>query len=81
VPGPEVSDADVDILRYVRLHPEPFASARDMEPKTNVGYRQTRNRMDQLVEKGLLNVRKVGTVKLYWLTGSGKRALADVDEP
>lgn len=79
MPGPTVSDSDVEILRYVRLHPDPFASARDIEPKTTVGYKQTRNRMDQLVEKELLNMRKVGTVKLYWLTDRGKQALAEGD--
>ncbi|RLM40550.1 hypothetical protein DVK00_20930 [Haloarcula sp. Atlit-47R] len=80
MPGPETSDRDVDILRYVRLRPEPFATARDIEPKTSVGYKQTRNRLDDLVEKGLLNVEKVGTVNVYWLSDEGKRAVADSDQ-
>jgi Mn-dependent DtxR family transcriptional regulator len=76
VPGPEVSDSDDKILREVRLFPGPFVTAGDIEPKLSVGYKQTRNRLDQLVDGGFLNVRKVGTVNLYWLTDEGKRAIS-----
>jgi predicted transcriptional regulator len=77
VPGPEASDKDVEIVRYVHMRPEPFATARDIEKHTDVGYKQTPNRMNQLVEKGLLKVKKVGTTKVYWLSDEGKEALAD----
>jgi len=76
VPGPEVSDNDVDILRYIRLRPEPFATARDIEPEMDVGYKQTRNRMNSLVDDGLLHVKLVGTTKVYWLSDDGKAVLS-----
>ncbi|UIP01714.1 hypothetical protein Hbl1158_17070 (plasmid) [Halobaculum sp. CBA1158] len=79
MPGPEVSDDDVDILRYIRLRPEPFATARDIEPDMDVGYKQTRNRMNQLVDDGLLNVKLVGTTKVYWLSDEGKAVLSGSD--
>jgi hypothetical protein len=77
VPGPEASDTDLELLRYIALRREPFATARDIEPKTSVGYKQTRNRLDDLVEEGLLNVDMVGTTKVYWLSDAGRERLAE----
>jgi hypothetical protein len=79
VPGPEASDEDVEILRHIKLRPEPFATARDIEPDMSVGYKQTRNRLDDLSEAGLLNVKMVGTTKVYWLSDEGKIALSQAD--
>jgi predicted transcriptional regulator len=42
-----------------------------------VGYKQTRNRMNQLADDGLLNVKLVGTTKVYWLSDEGKAVLSD----
>lgn len=67
----------MEILRYIRMRPEPFATATDIEPHTDVGYKQTRNRMDDLVEEDYLNVKKVGTVNVYWLTDKGLQSLSD----
>jgi hypothetical protein len=80
VPGPEASDTDLELLRYIALRREPFATARDIEPKTSVGYKQTRNRLDDLVEEGLLNVDMVGTTKVYWLSDAGRERLAEGGE-
>lgn len=80
MPGPEPSDEDITFLRLMRLRREPFATARDIEPHVEVGYKQTRNRLDDLVDDGLLNVEKVGTVKVYWLSDAGKDRLAESDE-
>jgi len=77
VPGPDASDSDLDVLRYIRLQPEPFATARDIEPQMNVGYKQTRNRLDRLAQEELLNRKKVGTTNVYWLSEKGKNRLAD----
>jgi hypothetical protein len=77
VPGPEASDSDLELLRYIALRREPFATARDIEPKASVGYKQTRNRLDDLVEEGLLNVDMVGTTKVYWLSDAGRERLAE----
>ena len=76
MPGPEPSDDDLDLLRYVALRPEPFATARDIEPRSNVGYKQTRNRLDDLVSDGLLKETMVGTTKVYWLSDTGRETLS-----
>jgi len=75
--GPQPADADEKILQYVRLAPRPFAKVDDVDKHTAVGYKQTRNRMDGLVEKGLLNVEKAGNVNLYWLSDDGEALLAE----
>jgi len=75
MPGPEPSDNDNMLLRAIRLRPEPFATARDIEPETSVGYKQTRNRLDQLEGRGFVNAETVGTTNVYWLTEKGKKAL------
>lgn len=75
--GPTPSDNELELLRLVRLQPRPFATASDIEPDTSVGYKQTRNRLDQLVEDGLLNVRTVGRTNVYWLSDAGKERLAE----
>jgi len=45
----------------------------------SVGYKQTRNRMDDLAEDDLLEVKVVGTTKVYWITDEGKRVLGQAD--
>lgn len=76
MPGPKASDSDVELLRLIRLREEPFATARDLEPNTEVGYKQTRNRLDDLVEAGYLKVERVGTTNVYWLSDTGRERLA-----
>ena len=76
-PGPEPSDDDIKLLRLIRLREEPFATKTDLVDNMEVGDKQTRNRLDDLVEKGLLKVDMVGTTKVYWLSDEGKGQLAD----
>jgi hypothetical protein len=77
MPGPEASDSDLKILRLVALRPEPFATARDLEPDMDVGRRQTRNRLDDLHHGGFLRRTKVGGTKVYWLSDQGKNELPE----
>jgi len=77
--GPDPSDKDLKLLRLVNAQPGGFATAPEVEPRTEVGGRQTRNRLDQLHERGLLNLRKVGSTKVYWLSDDGETELAESD--
>ena len=79
MPGPEVSDDELELLHYVNIRPDPFVTAKEIDPYTTVGYKQTRNRLDDLVEDGLLNYRRVGNVNVYWLSDEGNRRLAESD--
>jgi Mn-dependent DtxR family transcriptional regulator len=76
VPGPEPSDADEKLLRLVKTQEGGFATAPELEPRMSVGEKQTRNRLDSLVDSGLLKYRRVGSTKVYWLTDDGEEVLA-----
>jgi hypothetical protein len=67
------------ILRLIRLQGKPFATATDLQPNMSVGRRQTKNRMDDLVDMGLLHVETVGTTNVYWLSDAGVARLASSD--
>jgi len=77
VPGPEPSDDEEKLLTLVKSQEGGFATAPEIEPRTNVGEKQTRNRLEALTEKGLLNRRRVGSTNVYWLTDDGEEELAD----
>jgi len=77
VPGPNPSDDEVKILREIRLMSRPFATATDLEPKMEVKRKQTKNRLDDLVNAGLLKVETVGTTNVYWLSDEGIERLAE----
>jgi DNA-binding transcriptional regulator PaaX len=76
MPGPEPTDDDTDLLSLVHSQPGGFATAPEIEPFTGVGEKQTRNRLEQLYDDGLLNRRRVGSTNVYWLADDGERALA-----
>lgn len=77
VTGPDPSDEDIELLRYVKLQEGGFGTVSDVNERTAVGRRQTQNRLEQLVSKGLLNVRLVGRTKVYWPTDEGDSILAN----
>ena len=76
VPGPEPSDDKIKLLSLVKSQEGGFATAPEIEPQTEVGSKQTRNRLDSLVDDGLLKSRKVGSTNVYWLTDEGEAELA-----
>ena len=77
MPGPEPSDDKRKLLSLVKSQEGGFATAPEIEPQTEVGEKQTRNRLEKLYEDGLLNRRKVGSTNVYWLTDDGEELLAE----
>lgn len=78
MPGPKPSDTDQDLLLLVKSQPGGFATAPEIEPGTDVGEKQTRNRLEQLYETGLLHRRRVGSTNVYWLTDEGEDLVASL---
>jgi len=76
MPGPEPSDSDLKLLRLVNSEEGGFATAPEIEPYTDVGEKQTRNRLDSLADDGLLRRRRVGNANVYWLSDAGEKELA-----
>jgi hypothetical protein len=78
--GPDPSDPPEKILHYVAVWDEPFVTAGDIEPKLTVGQKQTFNRLNALVDDGLLDSRTVGpNATLFWITDEGRELLADAE--
>lgn len=79
--GPNHKVGDADMLRQIRLHPEPFVTAGDLVPRTEYDSRQgVTNRLQDLVEKNYLNRRDVGSkAVVYWLTPAGREKASQLD--
>lgn len=77
--GPPVSDSDDEFLQWVAETDTPFAVPDDVLKKSSVQRKQTLVRLDRLVDDGLLNSRKVGRGKVFWLTDDGKSRLQETD--
>jgi len=78
-PGPTPSDDAKTLLTLVKSQPGSFATAPEVEPHTDVGEKQTRNRLEDLRDDGLLHRRRVGSTNVYWLTDAGEEELAPPD--
>lgn len=76
-PGPPARDRDNEYLRWVDATDAPFAVVDDLLDKTSTQRKQTHKRLEQLVDSGLLNSKKIGRGKVYWLTAAGREALTD----
>lgn len=77
MPGPEPSDDEETLLYLVNAQAGGFATAPEIQPHTEVGAKQTRNRLEALVDDGLLKRRKVGSTNVYWLSDEGEERLAE----
>lgn len=77
VPGPDPSDDDLKLLRYVALQEGGFGTVTEVNEKTVVGRRQTQNRLNTLVEQGLLKKRLVGRTNVFWVSDKGEEYLSN----
>jgi hypothetical protein len=75
--GPDPADGDLKLLRLVAVQPGGFASAKEVNENSSTGYKQTRNRLYQLADRGLLNRRKIGNTKAYYLSDDGEAAMLE----
>jgi len=80
MPGPEPEESTERILRLIALHEYPFVTTADLVDELSIGHVQTRKRLDAMADDGLLNVRKAGRTKVFWLTPRGRQSLASAVE-
>ncbi len=70
-PTPRVSDEE--ILKHVALAPDPIVTAGEISELVDMTQQAVNKRLNQLVEEGYLNSRKVGSAaKVYWITEPGR---------
>lgn len=58
---------DEEILQLVRDHPDPVVGTAEIADALDFSRNGTKKRLDQLVEQGDLENKKIGTVSVFWL--------------
>jgi len=78
-PGRKKTISDAEILREVRLYPDPVVTAKEIANEIGMTSQGVNARFDGLADNGYLNKKQVGArAVVYWLTDSGKREAASV---
>lgn len=67
---------DTEILREIRLHPDPVITAQELSERVDYTADGVRRRLYTLEEKGLVTRREVGAnAVVWWLTDEGRQAI------
>jgi predicted transcriptional regulator len=78
--GRKPTVSDEEILRAVRVHPEPVITAKDIVEQIELTRQGVHNRLEDLVEEGYLKRKEVGSrAVVYWLSDKGKERAAATD--
>jgi len=73
VPGPEPKYTDAELLREIRLLPDPVITAKEITENVELENATVNRRLDRLVDQGYLEEKKVGAAAVvYWLTSKGR---------
>jgi predicted ArsR family transcriptional regulator len=73
VPGPEPKYTDAELLRQIRLLPDPVVTAKEITEKVELENATVNRRFDRLVDEGYIVEKKVGAAAVvYWLTSKGR---------
>ena len=78
-PGPDRQVTDKDILTELRKHYSPAMNAAEIAEEVSVSRQTVDKRLRDLDDEGLVNTRKVGRVRVWWLSDAGKRFLHNSD--
>jgi DNA-binding MarR family transcriptional regulator len=78
MPGPQPSITDEELLREIRLLPDPVVTAKEITSRVELENATVNRRLDRLVDNGYLNEKKVGAAAVvYWLTTDGAEKAAE----
>lgn len=73
-PGRDERVSDIEILREVALSPDPIVTANEMAERMDYTRQGINNRLNNLVDDGLLDRRDVGSkAVVYWITDKGQK--------
>jgi len=77
-PGRNPTISDADLLREVRLLPDPVVTATEVSEAIDMTRQGAYNRLSELVDAGYLRSKQVGSrAVVYWLTEQGKNLAAE----
>jgi len=71
-PGPDRQATNKQILREVRNHYSPAVGASEVAERVEVSRQTVDRHLRNLEEEGLVNTRKIGRVRVWWLSDDGK---------
>lgn len=74
-PGPDRQVTDMQILKELRNHYSPAMNAAEIAKELPVARQTIDKRLRSLADEGFVNTRKVGTVRVWWLSDDGKYLL------
>lgn len=67
--GPEPKITDDQLMRVFDSEEKPFVVTSDIAERVDLSGTRIRQRLDRLVEEGVLEKRKVGRAQIYWREG------------
>jgi len=76
-PGRKPTVSDVDILRQFMLNRAPFIHPTELTETFDMSRQGVYNRLEKLDEKGLLDSKKTGGSRNYWITDEGRRCVSE----
>jgi len=77
-PGRKPTISDEELLREIRLLPDPVITATELVDSVKMTRQGVNNRLTELVESGHLRSKQVGSrAVVYWLTETGRKVAAD----
>ena len=71
-PGPEREATNTQILRAVRNHYSPAVGASEVAERIEVSRQTVDRHLRDMDDEGLVNTRKIGRVRVWWLTDDGR---------
>jgi len=71
-PGPDRQATNKQILLEVRNHYSPAVGASEVAERIEVSRQTVDRHLRELDEEGLVNTRKIGRVRVWWLSDEGK---------
>jgi len=74
-PGPDRQVTDKDILLELRNHYSPAMNASEISDELPVSRQTVDKRLRALEDRELVHTRKVGRVRVWWLSDAGKQFL------
>lgn len=76
-PGPDREATDYRILRAIRDAYAPAVGTSEVADELGVRRQTVDKHLRKLVEEGYVNSKKIGRVRVWWLSDQGKKRLAD----
>lgn len=75
-PGPDPQLEEGDILRYISREYSPAVGTNHVADHFDVKQQTAHKYLSRMSEKGLIDSRKIGRVRIWWLTDKGRREIS-----